>query len=66
MSIEITSIAIKFYRGCIFHNGRKTFGRFRRKGDSIWEDLCEECYGKASGSAEFLAYFEVAKVEETL
>jgi len=64
LNTEITSISIKFYHGCIFHDGRKTFGKFRRKGDSIGEDLCEECYGKASGSAEFLAHFEVAKVEE--
>jgi len=62
LSTEITSIAIKFYRGCIFHNGRKTFGKFRRKGDSIWENVCEECYGKASRSSEFLTHYELVRV----
>jgi len=56
---EIISIAIKFYRGCIFHNGRTTFARCRRKGDSTWDDLCEECYRKAVSSSIFLAYYEV-------
>jgi len=60
MSIE--SITLKFYKGCIFHNGRKTYGRFRTKDHESWEDLCEECYTKMSQSSEFLKEHDLETV----
>jgi len=70
LSLEIASIAIKFYRGCIFHNGRKTYGRFRRRSSGEdWEDLCKECFIKANRSPSFRAVYELERIgemEETL
>lgn len=53
------SLVIKFYRGCMFHDGRETFGRFRRKSDAIWDDLCKQCFLNARGSRDFLEVFEL-------
>ena len=64
MSVEITSVTMKFYHGCIFHNGREIYGRFRRKGDLIWEDLCKECFIKANCSPSFRAAYELERATE--
>jgi len=65
LSAEITGIVIKFYRGCIFHNRRKSYGRFRRGGtEEDWESLCKECFIKANRSPSFRAVYELRILSE--